>query len=205
MVTATIHKVLVKKVDSFHMKKMENWKTLSKKTVLDRGKFLKVEDHIVQLPSGQIIAGWPWVITPDYINVVAITTTGEYLIFRQTKYSLEGTSLATVGGYLEPGEDPLPAAKRELLEETGYAAEEWQPLGSFAVDGNRGAGNAHFFLATKAYPAADINADDLEEQELLLLSRAELEEALNAGEFKLLAWATIVALALRYIAGQQPA
>jgi ADP-ribose pyrophosphatase len=182
---------------------MENWKTLSRKTVLDRGKFLRVEDHIVQLPGGQIINNWPWVITPDYINVVAITTTGKYLIFRQTKYSIAGTSLATVGGYLEPGEDPLPAAKRELLEETGYAAEEWQPLGSFAVDGNRGAGNAHFFLATNAYPAAAIDADDLEEQELLLLNRNELEEALNNGEFKLLAWATIVALAMRYSDRQQ--
>jgi ADP-ribose pyrophosphatase len=182
---------------------MENWKTLSRKTVLDRGRFLRVEEHVVQLPDGKVIEDWPWVITPDYINVVAITTSGEYLIFRQTKYSLAGTSLATVGGYLEPGEEPLPAAKRELLEETGFAAEEWQPLGSFAVDGNRGAGNAYFFLATNAYPAAAIDADDLEEQELLFLSRNEIEEALNTGEFKLLAWATIVILALRCIDQQR--
>ena len=181
---------------------MENWKTLSRKTVLDRGKFLRVEDHVVQLPDGQIITEWPWVITPDYINVIPITTSGRYLIFRQTKYSLEGTSLATVGGYLEPDEKPLPAAKRELLEETGYTAKYWQPLGSFAVDGNRGAGNAHFFLATEARPVAAIDADDLEEQELLLFGRDELEQALNAGEFKLLAWATIVALALRHTAQQ---
>ena len=178
---------------------MENWKTLSRKKVLDRGRFLQVEDHVVQLPNGHIIKDWPWVITPDFVNVVAITTNGQYPIFRQTKYSLDGTSLATVGGYIEPGEEPVLAAQRELLEETGYAAEEWRPLGSFAVDGNRGAGNAHFFLATEAYPAADIEPDDLEEQELLLLSRHELEEALNAGEFKLLAWATIIALALRYL------
>ena len=182
---------------------MENWKTLSRQTVLDRGKFLKVEDHVVQLPDGQIIPQWSWIITPDYINVVAITTTGQYLIFRQTKYSLEGTSLATVGGYLEPGEEPLPAAKRELLEETGYTAEAWQSLGKFAVDGNRGAGNAHFFLATEARPTAPIDADDLEEQELLLLSRDEVEAALDKGEFKLLAWTTIVALALRFV-DQQP-
>ncbi len=181
---------------------MENWKTLSRKTILDRGKFLRVEDHVVQLPDGQVIEDWPWIITPDYINVVAITTSGAYLIFKQTKYSIEGTTLATVGGYLEPGEEPLPAAKRELLEETGYAAPEWQFLGSFTVDGNRGAGNAHFFLATNAHPIAAIDTDDLEEQELLLLSRDQLEEALVAGEFKLLAWATIVALALRQTASQ---
>ena len=44
-----------------------------------------------------------------------------------------------------------------------------------------------------------IDADDLEEQELLLLTRAEVETALDAGEIKLLPWATIVALALRQI------
>jgi ADP-ribose pyrophosphatase len=181
---------------------MQNWKTLSRRTVLDRGKFLRVEDHVVQLPSGQIITAWPWIITPDFVNVVAITKSEKYLIFRQTKYSLPGTSMATVGGYLEPGEDPLTAAQRELREETGHAAENWVPLGDFAVDGNRGAGNAHFFLATGAQPVTAIDADDLEEQELLHLSRAEVEKALTANEFKLLPWATIVALALRHDANQ---
>lgn len=181
---------------------MEKWKTLSRETVLDRGKFLRVEDHVVQLPDGQTIAQWPWIITPDYINVVAITAAGKFLLFRQTKYSVEGTSLATVGGYLEPGEEPLAAAKRELLEETGCAAEDWAFLGRFSVDGNRGAGHAHFFLATNAYAAAAIDADDLEEQELLQLEQDAVEEALDAGEFKLLAWATIVALALRHLAAQ---
>jgi len=65
------------------------------------------------------------------------------------------------------------------------------------VDGNRGAGVAYPFLATGARRVAEINADDLEEQELLLLSRAELETALDAGEFKSLPWAAAVALALR--------
>jgi len=177
---------------------MENWKTLSRQTILDQGKFLRVENHVVQLPDGRIINNWPWVITPDFINVVAITAENKYLAFRQTKYSVEGTSLAPVGGYLEPGEEPLAAAQRELLEETGYAAEQWTSLGSFPIDGNRGAGTAHFFLAKGAKPVADIDADDLEEQQLLLLNRYEVEQALDAGEFKLLPWATIVALALNY-------
>ncbi|MBE2224517.1 MAG: NUDIX hydrolase, partial [Anaerolineae bacterium] len=76
-------------------------------------------------------------------------------------------------------------------------APNWQALGQFPVDGNRGAGTAYFYLAQQAAHITEIDADDLEEQELLLLTRAEVEAALDAGEFKLLPWATIVALALR--------
>lgn len=176
---------------------MQAWKTLSRQTVLERGKFLSVEDHTVQLPDGRVIEQWPWVITPDFINVVAVTEAGEFLCFRQVKYAVEGEALATVGGYLEPGEEPLAAAKRELLEETGYEADEWIDLGHYCVDANRGAGTAHFFLARGAHHVTARNADDLEEQHLLHLTRAEVEAALDANQFKALPWAASVALALR--------
>lgn len=174
---------------------MKPWKTLSRRTVLDFSRFLRVEAHAVELPDGRVIPNWGWVITPDYTNVVAVTREGRFLCFRQMKYAV-GPTLAAVGGYLEPGEDPLAGAQRELREETGYAAEAWTALGRYAVDGNRGAGTANLFLATGAYFASDVASDDLEAQDLLLLSRAEVESALRAGEFKVLPWATAVALAL---------
>lgn len=180
---------------------MESWKTLSRRVILDHSKFLVVEEHIVQLPDGQIIHDWPWVITPDFVNVVALTADGLFLCFRQTKYGIEGTSLAPVGGYLEPGEAPLAAAQRELLEETGYEATGWTDLGCYRVDANRGAGMAYFFLARQARRICEPDADDLEEQELLLLTRNQVQAAFDAGDFKLLPWATIVALALRRLEG----
>ncbi len=177
--------------------KFTPWKTIDRQKILDTGFRLSVEMHTVELPDGQIIPDWAWVVTPDYINVVALTTGGKFICFRQTKYAVEGTSLAVVGGYVESEEEPLRAAQRELLEETGYRAETWQSLGCYAVDGNRGAGVAHFFLATGAERIAEIDADDLETQELLLLSRAEVESALKKHEFKVLAWTAIVSLALQ--------
>lgn len=177
---------------------MEPWKTVARTPVLcsGDGRFLQVEHHTVQLPDGRIIAEWPWVITPDYVNVVAITVEGKFLLFRQPKYAVEGLSLAIVGGYLEPGEAPLLAAQRELLEETGYQASEWTTLGQFVVDGNRGCGTAHLFLARHAVAVQPVTADDLEEQLLVQLTHDEVAAALRQGEFKVLAWGAAVALAL---------
>lgn len=175
---------------------MRPWKTLARTTVLAKSRFLTVEDHTVELPGGDVIEGWEWVITPDFANIAVVTDDQQFLCFRQTKYAVEGVSLAPAGGYIQPDEDPLTAAQRELLEETGYEASEWVSLGRYAVDGNRGAGVAHLYLARGARRVADVNADDLEEQEMVFLSRAQVEAALQAREFKVLPWAALMALAL---------
>ena len=177
---------------------MQLWQTLARRRVLTAGdgRFLAVDYHTVQLPDGRVIEEWPWVDTPSFVNVVAETTAGRFICFRQTKYAADGVTLGVPGGYLEPGEEPLAAVRRELLEETGYAAPDWSFLGRYVVDGNRGAGHAHLYLARGAHPVQPIDADDLEEQEMIFLTRAELAAALAAGEFKVLPWATNVALAL---------
>jgi ADP-ribose pyrophosphatase len=172
------------------------WKTKRREPLLSFGKFLTVERHAVELPDGRVIDDWPWLVTPDFVNIVVVTKEGHYAFFRQVKYAIEGETLAVIGGYIEPGEDPLTAAQRELREETGYHAEEWVAMGSYRVDTNRGAGMAYLFLAREAVAKAETTADDLEEQHLVLLERQQVEQAIKQGEFKGLPWAAAVALAL---------
>jgi ADP-ribose pyrophosphatase len=178
---------------------MESWQTLSRAVIVNHSKFLSVETHAVRLPDGRIIEDWPWVITPEFANVVAVTPDQKFICFWQTKYAVSGLTLAPVGGYLEPGEEPLTAAQRELREEAGYESDHWLALGAYPVDGNRGSGVGHFFLARAARPALGQIKDDLEEQRLVLLSRAEIEQALRAGQFKVMSWAAVVALALIHL------
>lgn len=178
---------------------MKPWRTHQSHTVLEIGRWLSVELRSVETPSGQVIADWPWVTTPDYVNVVPVTPEGDFLCFRQDKYAFDTITLAPVGGYIEPGEQPLAAAQRELLEEMGCTAQEWLPLGSYVVDPNRGVATGHFFLALGAHKVTERDADDLEQQQQVRLSRAELEAALDAGEVRVLAWAANFILALRQL------
>ncbi|MBL6983249.1 MAG: NUDIX hydrolase [Anaerolineales bacterium] len=175
---------------------MKPWKTLSRHTILEHSKYLTVENHEIELPDGTIIPDWPWIITPDFVNVIAVSYEGKFLCFRQTKYAIEGVTIAPVGGYIEDNEDPLVAAKRELLEETGYEASQWIHLGSFCLMPNRNKAIGHSYLARDAKYVKPPDSDDLEEQELLLLDQNELEKILLQGEIKVSSWANTVALAL---------
>jgi len=109
-----------------------------------------VEEHTVSIPNGPVIDDWTYVVTPNFINILPVTDDGEFLVFRQVKYAVGlefgCSTLATVGGLLEQGEDPQVAALRELKEEMGFKVRELVSLGSYAVDGNRGAGVAHLYL-----------------------------------------------------------
>lgn len=180
-------------------KELRVWETVSKKTILKHNKFLTVESHTVKLPDEQVIPDWAWIIIPSAAIVLAVTEDDEFLCFRQTKYAVEGTTLATVGGMLEPDEKPIDAAKRELLEETGYESTHWVSLGSYILDPSRGIATMHLFLALNAKQITEPNSDDLEDQELLLLSQEEIDNALKSREFKILAWAAVVSMSLNYI------
>lgn len=172
---------------------------LSKKTVLERGKFLTVEDHQVQLNNGKIIEDWSWVITPDFVNLIAITTENKFLCLRHPKYAIEGTTLAPIGGYIEPNENPLDAAKRELVEESGFSSDEWIELGNFVVDSNRGCAKGYFYLAKNAVKICEPTEIDIENPQVIFLTKEEVKKALENGEFKVISYALNIALALNKI------
>ena len=182
---------------------MRLWKTIKKTTILDFNKFLRVEQHTIELPDGKVLTDWPWIISPDYALVLPVTDKKTILLFHQTKYAIDGTSLAPVGGYLESGENALTAAKRELREEMGCKALEWIPLGSYPVNGNHGGGKGHLFLALDAYKVGKPIIDDLEEMELVELTVEEVEQKLFQGEVKVQGWVAIVAMGLLYLKGMQ--
>lgn len=170
------------------------WEVLSSEPVFDHP-FVKVTMEEVSLPDGKVIEDWPIIDARDYVNAVVFDEEGRALILDGYKHGMRRCGWQVVGGYIESGENPLRAIERELLEETGYKAEEWRYLGSFVVDANRRVGVGHFFLALNARSVAEPASDDLEEASLRLVSFDELRYALIDGRLGVISYALNVMLA----------
>jgi 8-oxo-dGTP pyrophosphatase MutT (NUDIX family) len=173
----------------------EKWDVLESHTLLD-DPFLGVTMQVVRLPDGRIIENWPMVTTRDYVNALVLNEAGEALVLEGYKHGLGRSSWQIMGGYLEEGEEPESAVRRELMEETGYQCDEWQPLGSFVMDANRHVGKGHFFLGRGARRVAAPNNDDLEAVAVRWVPLAELRHALADGRVAIISYATNIALAL---------
>lgn len=92
------------------------------------GKFLHLKKDIVQLPDGNSTYR-EYLIHPGAVAIMPILNDGRILLERQFRYPVNAAMIEIPAGKLDPDEDPLLCAQRELLEETGYSAKSWEFLG----------------------------------------------------------------------------
>ena len=173
------------------------WKVLRERTVYHAPPWIRVSLQALRLPDGRRVPSYHKVELPEYAVIVAFTPDGRILFERQYKHGLGAVALFLPGGLIARGEKPLVAARRELLEETGYRAARWKSLGAFTCNSNYGCGCAHFFVATGAHRVATPDSGDLEEMEILLLTRARASSALRTGKVRVVSAALGLSLALQ--------
>ena len=120
----------------------------------------------------------------DWVNVVALDANGRSLMIRQYRFGVGYTTLETPGGMVDPGEDSKTAAARELLEETGFASDNWSYLG--AVEPNPAFHNhlCHHWLAQDVYRAQTQNLGDGESIALEFMTEEQVRAAVVSGELK---------------------
>ena len=143
-------------------KSAKAWKTLSRRTVLDTV-HVSVYKNRVQLPDEAIIEDFYTVRIPDAAMIAALTEDGKILLKKEFRYPCGEEVIECPAGEVERNEtDPMDAAKRELLEETGYTSERWTYLGPTIDNPSKLTNRMHLFLAEGCVKVAEQKLDENE-------------------------------------------
>ena len=120
----------------------------------------------------------------DWVNVVALDTERRSVMIRQYRFGVGYTTLETPGGMVDPGEDSLTAAARELFEETGYKSDSWTYLG--AVEPNPAIFDnlCHHWLAEDVYLEGEQDLGAGESIRVELMSEADVRDTVLSGELR---------------------
>lgn len=146
-------------------------KQLNSETIYE-GKVITLTVQTVELPNGKE-AKREVVLHPGAVTVLAITEDDKILLVNQFRKAPNRLLIETPAGKLEPGEDPLTSAKRELEEETGFQAGAWKHITSFYTSPGFADELIHCYVATDLVQAEQ----KLDEDEFLDVLRVTADEA----------------------------
>jgi 8-oxo-dGTP pyrophosphatase MutT (NUDIX family) len=164
-------------------KKIEKWKTLDSRYIIRRP-WLTARVDRVQLPDGRINPEHYVLEYPDWVNVTAITAEGKFVFVRQYRHAFDGVFDELCAGVSEKGEQPVEAARRELLEETGYAGGEWTLTMTIGQNPSTCNNLTYCFLAQGVEKVGSQHLDASEDIEVVLKSEREVYDMLVADEMK---------------------
>jgi ADP-ribose pyrophosphatase len=102
---------------------LPHWERQARKTVYDT-KYTKVYEDTVLLPNGTVIDDFSVVSFPNGVTVVATDENDQLITMLEYKYAVDDVVLNLPAGSIEPGEEPVDVARRELREEAGYESDE---------------------------------------------------------------------------------
>lgn len=153
-------------------------KTVESVTVHE-GKFLTLKCDTVELPDGKH-ATREYVEHPGAVMILPLFDDGRVLLERQYRYPIGKVLVEFPAGKLDPNEDELTCAKRELQEETGYTAREWffltriHPVISYSTE------FIDLYLA-RGLTAGERKLDDGEFLETFIADEAQLVDWVKSG------------------------
>jgi len=148
--------------------------------VLSKSSFLELRRDDVRLPDGSP-ATREYVVHPGAVAIVPLLDDGRLVLERQFRYPVGKVLLEFPAGKIDPGENTLACARRELLEETGYHAREWARAGVIHNAAAYSTEGIEIWFA-RGLSAGTQALDVGEFLELCLMSEAELEHCAARGE-----------------------
>jgi len=122
--------------------------------------WLRLRSDRVVLPGGRLLSPCNIFEYPDWVDVIALTAELNIVLVDQYRHGVGEVRTEFPAGAVDGAEEPLAAIKRELLEETGYASDEWRLLGSAPVNPALQTNRIHCFLALGAQKIAEQDLDE---------------------------------------------
>lgn len=159
------------------------WETISSE-YLFRRPWLTVRHDKVRLPDGRINPEFYVLEYPDWVNIIAITADGEFVMERQYRHGLDKTCYELAAGVVEDGETPLEAARRELEEETGYGGGEWKELMLISGNPSTTSNLTHCFLAVGVEKVSAQHLDSTEDLSVCLLALDQVRQLLVSDKIR---------------------
>jgi ADP-ribose pyrophosphatase len=138
------------------------WKIIQSKLVFDH-LWYKLRQDTVQLPNGSIIDDYFVSEREDVAVILAITKEGKAITVTQYKHGAGAIVTELPAGFFNKDELALDAAKRELLEETGFASENWTLLAQTRDNPTKDNNHFYLFLAQECEKVAEQHLDESEE------------------------------------------
>jgi len=166
----------------FPDEKLFQWQVTKSRYLAHKPWFTARVDTLVH-PAGKTIPCYYVMEYPSWVNVIAITQEGKFVLIRQYRHGLQQVNYEIPAGVCETKDASLlESAKRELLEETGYGKGEWQLFSSFCANPATQNNLTYTFLATDVERIADQSLDETETLTVHLLAEEEVLALLQKGE-----------------------
>ena len=178
----------------------EKWNVLERKYLHNRP-WLTVRRETLQMPDGRVVPEYYILEYPDWVNTIAITREGQFIMVKQYRPGIDATCLELCAGVREEEDaSPLVSAQRELLEETGYGGGEWSEFMRISPNASAMNNFSYCFIAKNVEKIGEQSLDSSEELTVHLFTPEELEEQLVQGN---IIQATMAAPLWKYMALHQ--
>ena len=141
-----------------------------------------VRKEAIRMENGGTIPNYFIFEYPNWVNVVAVTTKGQLVLIRQYRHGLAGVHYELCAGVIDPGEDPLVAAQRELLEETGFGGGTWHALMTLSANPGTHSNLTYAFLAVGVDIKQAQHLEKTEEITVHVVTPERAREIINNGE-----------------------
>ena len=162
---------------------IKKWRTVSSRYIIKRP-WLTARCDEVELPNGVRNPEFYVLEYPTWVNVIARTTDGLYVMVRQYRHGLDCVLTEPCAGVAEKGETPEQAARRELLEETGFGGGEWSLISVLSANATSMSNLSYSFFATGVVKISEQYLDETEDVKCMLMTKGELMALLERDELK---------------------